>query len=92
MKRAKPLCEATAQAWFKKLGWAMWEKKKGTYVDGHERYAQRCDRFMDAYRIELEPNGKGLTPLQVQRAVKQYKSHRCIPRDLTTLFPEILNT
>ena len=37
MKRAKPLCEATAQAWFKKLGWAMWEKKKGTYVDGHER-------------------------------------------------------
>ena len=52
------------------------------------RYAQRCDRFMDAYR-PME-NGVQLTPSQVARAVKKYTSHRCIPRDAATLFPEIL--
>ena len=52
------------------------------------RYAQRCDRFMDAYRPMA--GGVQLTPAQVARAVKQYKSHRCIPRDAATLFPSIV--
>lgn len=50
------------------------------------RYAQRCDRFMDAYRPMA--NGVQLTPAQAARAVKKFKSHRCIPRDAATLFPE----
>ena len=52
------------------------------------RYAQRCDRFMSAYRIEVE-GGNGLTPQQIAHAVKKYKSHRCIPHDVATLFPEL---
>ena len=29
--------EPFEHAWFKKLGWYLWEKKKGLYADGHER-------------------------------------------------------
>ena len=52
------------------------------------RYAQRCDRFMDAYRPKV--GGLLLTPEQVARAVKKFKSHRCIPGNVATLFPEMI--
>ena len=53
------------------------------------RYAQRCDRFIDAYRVK-DSNGKGLAPEQVARGVKMFKSHRCIPAGAAALFPERL--
>ena len=52
------------------------------------RYAQRCDRFFDAYR--LKDAGLRLTPQQVARAVKQYKSHRTIPNNIAMLFPSVV--
>ena len=51
------------------------------------RYAQRCDRFMDAYREK--DFGLTLTPKQVERVVKKYKSHRRIPMDIATQYPEV---
>ena len=42
--------ESTARAWFEIMGWHMWEKKKGLYVDGHERDDVVEDRkkFLDS--------------------------------------------
>ena len=42
------------------------------------RYARKCYRFMDAYRLSEEGSRK-LTPAQVQFAVKKFKNHRSIP-------------
>jgi len=53
------------------------------------RYAQRCDRYMDASRVK--DGGVLLTPQQVARAVKIYKSHRSIPGNIIALFPELLH-
>ena len=50
------------------------------------RYARRCDRTMDAYRPLI--SGIVMTPVQVAFAVKKYKSHRCIARNMDSLFPE----
>lgn len=41
------------------------------------RFARKCFRYMDAYR--LENNGAALTLKQVEWTVKKYKSHRRIP-------------
>ena len=49
------------------------------------RYAQRCDRYMDAYRSK--DGGARLTCEQVERAVKKYKSHRKIPCNFLALHP-----
>ena len=49
-------------------------------------YAQRCERNMDAYRPK---NGVSLTCAQAEKAVKLYRSHRCIPSDVLTLYPSL---
>ena len=73
---------------FEALGWAIPEAVASVPLAVIRRYAQRCDRFMEAYR----PKDRGLllTPEQVARAVKRYKSHRCIPGNVATLFPDLV--
>jgi hypothetical protein len=68
MRRAKDLSENTARTWFKKLGWYMWGKKKGLYVDGHERedvvnyrkiFATRCNSQISSAHGDLQRTGDG---------------------------------
>ena len=42
------------------------------------RFARKCFRYMDAYRV-LNEDGNRLTVQQAEYAVKKYKSHRSIP-------------
>lgn len=44
------------------------------------RFARKSDRYIDAYRIK--EGGVRLTTAQVEHAVKQYKSHRSIPKSI----------
>lgn len=44
------------------------------------RLARKSDRYIDAYRIK--EGGVRLTTAQVEHAVKQYKSHRSIPKSI----------
>lgn len=48
-------------------------------VQAIRRFARKCFRYMDAYRI-VDSNGKRkLTPPQVEFAVKNFKKHHSIP-------------
>ena len=73
---------------FEALGRAIPEAVASVPLAVIRRYAQRCDRFMDAYRPK--DGGLLLTLEQVARAVKRYKSHRCIPGNVATLFPDLV--
>jgi hypothetical protein len=42
------------------------------------RFARKCSRYMDAYRLK-DKEGKNLTTHQIEYAVKKYKSHRRFP-------------
>ena len=43
------------------------------------RFARKCFRYMDAYRIVDSSGKRRLTPQQVEFAVKKFKKHRSIP-------------
>jgi len=47
------------------------------------KYARKCFRYMDAYRI-CDDNGAKLSMQQVEFAVKKYTSHRRIPLSIMT--------
>ena len=49
------------------------------------RYARRCERTMETYRLMV--GGQPLTPAQVAVAVKKYSSHRTISHSMAQLFP-----
>jgi hypothetical protein len=55
-------------------------------VETVRRFARKCFRFMDGYRVTDESGNRKLTPAQVQFAVKKYKSHRSIP---VSIFKEL---
>lgn len=50
------------------------------------RFARKCYRYMDAYRITDELGNRKLSPAQVEFAVKKFKKHRCVP---LTIFKEL---
>lgn len=50
------------------------------------KFARKCYRYMDAYRITDENGNRKLTPAQVEFAVKKFKKHRSIP---LTIFKEL---
>ena len=51
-------------------------------VESIRRFARKCFRFMDAYRVTDENGTTKLTPAQVDFAVKKFKSHRSIPMSI----------
>lgn len=46
------------------------------------RFARKCYRYMDAYRITDELGNRKLSPAQVEFAMKKFKKHRCIPIEI----------
>ena len=48
-------------------------------IESIRRFARKCFRFMDGYRVTDESGSRKLTPAQVEFAVKKFKSHRSIP-------------
>ena len=48
-------------------------------LDSIRRFARKCFRFMDGYRVTDESGTTKLTPAQVEFAVRKFKSHRSIP-------------
>ena len=48
-------------------------------VQAIRRFARKCYRFMDAYRITDGTGMRKLNPAQVEFAVKKFKKHRSVP-------------
>ena len=51
-------------------------------VESIRRFARKCFRCMDAYRVTDENGTTKLTPAQVDFAVKKFKSHHSIPMSI----------
>jgi hypothetical protein len=55
------------------------EALRSVSVPSIRRFARKCFRYMDAYRITDSSGCRKLTPTQVEFAVKKFKKHRSIP-------------
>lgn len=58
------------------------EALRSVSVGSIRRFARKCFRYMDAYRVVDDSGSRKLTPAQVEFAVKKFKKHRSIPASI----------
>ena len=83
---AKAFARRSCDYMFRGLQSLLPEALKSVSVAKIRRFARKCFRYMDAYRIVDSVGTRRLTPSQVEYAVKKFKNHRSIP---VSIFNEI---
>lgn len=79
---AKAFARRNCDYTFRGLQAVLPEALQSVSVTKIRRFARKCFRYIDAYRIVDSIGTRRLTPSQVEFAVKKFKKHRSIPMSI----------